>query len=79
MCGDIPEEVATTGLVALGHLVDERYPHVGTLRAEARKLRGAITFYDVLYVALATRLELPLLTADAKLARAPGVTCEVER
>jgi len=36
------------------------------------------TYYDALYVALAARLGFPLLTADARLAHAPGLPCAVE-
>lgn len=42
------------------------------------KLRDAMSIYDAAYVALATALEQPLLTADAKLARAARPLCEVE-
>ncbi|MBK5217094.1 MAG: VapC toxin family PIN domain ribonuclease, partial [Propionibacteriales bacterium] len=31
-----------------------------------------------LYVALATRLEIPLITADRRLSKAPGLTCAIE-
>ena len=41
-------------------------------------LRDNVTYYDALYVALAARLGYPLLTADARLARAPGLPCAVE-
>ena len=37
-----------------------------------------MTFYDALYVALAAALDVPLLTADARLARATGLPCQVE-
>jgi predicted nucleic acid-binding protein len=36
-----------------------------------------VSFYDALYVALAERLALPLLTLDARLTGAPGVGIEV--
>ena len=32
-----------------------------------------MTFYDGLYVALAERLDVPLITLDARLSAAPGV------
>ena len=41
-------------------------------------LRANVTPYDAVYVALAEALDLPLITADARLAGAPGVRCEVE-
>ena len=42
------------------------------------ELRTNLSAYDALYVALAERLHAPLLTADARLARAPGLRCPVE-
>jgi predicted nucleic acid-binding protein len=58
--------------------VDQRYPHTGSLADAAWELRDNVTFYDALYVALAAALDVPLLTADARLARAPGLPCQVE-
>lgn len=34
--------------------------------------------YDALYVALASHLDIPLLTADPRLRREPGLTCHTE-
>jgi predicted nucleic acid-binding protein len=39
--------------------------------------RGSITPYDASYVALAELLEIPLLTADRRLAKAAEAHCEV--
>jgi predicted nucleic acid-binding protein len=64
-------------LRAIGSLVDNRYPHEN-LAHTAWQLRHNLTYYDALYVALATRLGSPLLTADARLARSPGLPCSVE-
>lgn len=41
-------------------------------------LRNNLSSYDAAYVALATALDAPLVTTDAKLAAAPGLTCAVE-
>ena len=41
------------------------------------ELADALTSSDAAYVALAERLGIPLLTADARLSRAPGPMCEV--
>jgi len=49
-----------------------------SLWPRAWELRANFSAYDALYVALAERLEAPLLTADARLARAPGLRCLVE-
>lgn len=38
-------------------------------------LRDNLSAYDAAYVALAEALAVPLLTADGRLARAPGPTC----
>ncbi len=41
------------------------------------ELRDNLSAYDATYVAVAEALDAPLLTADARLARAPGPTCPV--
>ena len=41
-------------------------------------LRHNVTAYDGAYIALAEVLDVPLVTADARLAQAPGIRCEVE-
>jgi predicted nucleic acid-binding protein len=42
------------------------------------ELRDNLSVYDAAYVALAETLDVPLVTAHARLAKAPGVTCTVE-
>ena len=37
-----------------------------------------MSFYDGMYVALAEARSVPLVTADAKLARATGLRCTTE-
>ncbi|RDI67114.1 type II toxin-antitoxin system VapC family toxin [Nocardia pseudobrasiliensis] len=76
--GRIGEEVAAVGLRMMTALVDNRYEHQGWMATEAWKLRRTISFYDALYVALATRLDIPLLTSDEKLGKASGLSCRVE-
>lgn len=39
------------------------------------ELRSNLRLYDAAYVALAERLDVPLLTRDARLAKAPGPRC----
>ena len=75
--GRMAAHTAEAGLHALGTLVEDRYPH-SHLVAAAWRLRDSVSYYDALYVALAARLGFPLLTADARLARAPGLPCTVE-
>jgi predicted nucleic acid-binding protein len=41
------------------------------------ELRTTVTAYDATYVALAEALNCPLVTADSRLSRAPGITCAV--
>lgn len=50
----------------------------GPLMPRAYELRANATPYDAAYVALAEGLACSLVTADARLARAPGVRCAVE-
>ncbi len=42
------------------------------------ELRDNLTVYDAAYVALAEALQVTLLTADTRLARAPGLRCPIE-
>ena len=49
-----------------------------SLWPRAWELRTNLSTYDALYVALAERLNAPLLTADTRLARAPGLRCPVK-
>jgi predicted nucleic acid-binding protein len=53
-----------------------RYPAFSLLD-RIWELRDNISAYDACYVALAERLGCALLTADGRLARAPGVRCPV--
>ena len=75
--GAIEPDNAAAALRALGTLVDRPLP-ARLVAPTAWALRGNVTYYDALYVALAARLGYPLLTADARLARAPGLPCAVE-
>jgi predicted nucleic acid-binding protein len=54
-----------------------RFP-TGPLMIRAYDLRANVTAYDASYVALAEGLACPLVTGDARLARAPGLGCPVE-
>lgn len=62
---------------SLGVLDLARYSAV-PLAARVWALRSNLTAYDACYVALAERLGCPLVTADARIARAPGLRCQVE-
>ena len=54
-----------------------RFP-VAPLMVRAFELRDNVTAYDACYVALAEALDATLVTADARLAGAPGVSCRVQ-
>ncbi|MGC8627930.1 MAG: type II toxin-antitoxin system VapC family toxin [Acidimicrobiales bacterium] len=75
--GRISTNEAQVALLAGRELIELRYPHTGPLAELAWQWRGNLSFYDALYMALAFRLGVPLVTADAKLSKAP-VACEVE-
>jgi len=66
--------------LALNDLIDLPLRRVGhrPLLRRCWELRHTVTSYDAAYVALAEALGLVLVTADARLSRAPGITCEVE-
>ncbi|MGH7338547.1 MAG: type II toxin-antitoxin system VapC family toxin, partial [Myxococcota bacterium] len=66
---------ATTDGVA-GGMPASRYPTLPFLR-RVYELRQNLTAYDAVYVALAEALGCSLVTADQRLARAPGVGCPV--
>jgi predicted nucleic acid-binding protein len=75
--GAIDADTAEAGLRALEPLIGARYAHTAFVKP-AWSLRHNVTYYDALYVALAARLDVPLLTADKRLANAPGLPCTVE-
>jgi predicted nucleic acid-binding protein len=75
--GEISAKGARAALVDLMDLRLQRVPH-HLLTDRAWELRENVSFYDGLYVALAEELEAPLLTLDARLAKAPGVRAEIE-
>ena len=64
---------------AVADLIDfplVRFPTFALMR-RAFELRANVTAHDACYVALAELLECPLVTADGRLARAPGLRCPV--
>ena len=75
--GDLDERRVRLAMDDLRSLRLERIPH-GSLLARCWKLRENLTVHDAAYVALAEAFSAPLLTADSKLASAPGLRCEVE-
>ncbi|MHB1472831.1 MAG: type II toxin-antitoxin system VapC family toxin [Dermatophilaceae bacterium] len=65
-----------TALDAFRRLGMTRYPAF-TLLDRVWELRENLSAYDASYVALAELLDCNLLTADARLSRAPGVRCPI--
>lgn len=74
--GTLPVRRFASAVRDLEQLGIDRYP---TLRLmwRAYELRDNVTAYDAAYVALAEALDCPLVTADARLSRTPGVRCTV--
>jgi predicted nucleic acid-binding protein len=68
---------ADAALDDLDDLPLERALH-GPLMRRIWDLRDNVSAYDAPYVALAESLDTILLTGDERLARAPGIQCEVE-
>lgn len=75
--GNLDERRAAFARADLRAMPIDRVRH-GPLLERCWELRASLTAYDAAYVALAELIDAPLLTADAKLAAGPGVTCVVE-
>ncbi len=75
--GDLGDMGADEAVADLSALPIRRYPHLA-LVPRIWELRHSVTPYDAAYVALAEVLGAPLLTADARLAEAPGPRCAME-
>lgn len=74
----ISDTQGTAALDGFSRLVLSRYP-ADWLRPRMWELRHNLTSYDATYVALAETLSATsLLTTDARLATAPGITCTIE-
>ena len=75
--GQMSEGRAAEALEDLADLDLSRYPH-DVLLSRIWGLRRNATAYDAAYLALAELLPAPLLTADVRLAKVPGVRARVE-
>jgi len=75
--GELSTGRAHAALADLGDLPLQRYEHAPLL-SRMWELRLNLTGYDAAYVALAEILRAPLVTADARLASAPGHRATVE-
>jgi predicted nucleic acid-binding protein len=74
--GELATQRAEEAFADLANLPLERYPH-DVLLPRIWELRRNVTAYDAAYLALAEALDAPLLTCDARLAKAPGHEAEV--
>lgn len=75
--GALAAQRATQAIEDLASLPLARVPH-RALVSRVWQLRGNVAPYDASYVAVAERLGVTLLTADARLAKASGLMCAVE-
>jgi predicted nucleic acid-binding protein len=76
MRGEVSTTDAREALDRLQRLPIVRHPLMPLLD-RVWELRANLTPYDAAYVALAEHVKVPLLTADAGIARAPGIRCKV--
>lgn len=77
LAGELDERRAGLALADLADLPVRRVAH-RQLVARCWELRSNVTVYDAAYIAVAELAGLVLVTADARLARAPGLRCRVE-
>jgi predicted nucleic acid-binding protein len=75
--GQLSEERAADARADFAELAVVRYGHQA-LADRAWELRDNLTAYDATFVALAEALAVPLVTCDARLARAPSHRAAVE-
>ena len=77
LAGDLDEERLALAIEDLAAVGIERMP-MRQLMSRVIDLRRNVTPYNAVYVALAEVLGCSLLTADQRLALAPGPRCEIE-
>ena len=75
--GAIGDDRASDARTDFVDLAVVRYPHI-PLADRMWELRHNMTAYDAAFVVLAEILAVPLITCDARLARAPGHRAAVE-
>lgn len=75
--GEMSEARGRLGLARLEELPIQRHGHLALL-GRAWGLRGMVTAYDAVYVALAEVLGGRLLTRDGRLARSQGHSAAIE-
>jgi len=77
LIGALSQDRARLALSRLTAMRITRYPHASLIE-RIWELRHNLTAYDATYIALAETLEAPLVTTDARLARASGIRAAVE-
>lgn len=77
VAGTISDERAADARTDFADLTIVRYPHM-SLADRMWELRHNVTAYDAAYLALAEALDIPLVTCDGRLARAPNSATSVE-
>lgn len=77
LAGSLDARRAELALIDLEAMPVRLAPH-RPLLARCWQLRDTLTVYDASYVALAEALDADLLTADRRLAKAPGPRCGIE-
>ena len=77
LLGTLSRERSSEALDDLKNITFVRYPHA-TFVDRIWSLKDNLTAYDAAYIALAEALDAPLVTMDARLARAPGSRAVVE-
>lgn len=74
--GDLSAAMGWRALAVWRRVGVTRYPMLTSL-GRIWELRENLSAYDAAYVALAERLGCALITADARLSRAPGIRCAI--
>lgn len=77
LAGTISSDQSAQAHADLLDLKIELWPYE-LLAARTWQLRHNLSIYDASYVALAELLRVELITLDARIARAPGISCAVK-
>ena len=75
MNGDLDSSEASMAMADFGELAIRTWPF-RALAARSWELQHNFTMYNASYIALAERVDAPLVTLDRRLSNAPGGTCE---
>lgn len=76
IAGTVSDRRFAAAISDLQQLDLDRYPALPFIH-RAYELRANVTAYDAAYIALAEALDCELLTADGRLAKAPGPRCAI--